>query len=270
MSRPILVFDSGIGGLSVLQEIRKQLPGKDCCYLFDNARLPYGALEEQELIAGCVALVCELATHLNAAVVVIACNTASTLVLPALRQRLSMPIVGVVPAIKPAAQLSQSKHIGLLATPATVKRAYTHDLIRRFAHDCRVELFGSAELVLMAERKAARERLDPVELGRVLQPVAATEIDVLVLGCTHFPLLRTELQDYLGNKVTLLDSGEAIANRVSHLLPAEAALSGEGPLLQAFYTSEALTSGLTATLTAHGFTTIERLPPGSMSSSRAD
>ncbi|MGI2123211.1 glutamate racemase [Shewanella baltica] len=270
MSRPILVFDSGIGGLSVLAEIRKSLPHSDYCYLFDNARLPYGELEEQVLIAGCVALVCDLVARTNAMIVVVACNTASTVVLPALRANLSIPVVGVVPAIKPAAQMSKSKRIGLLATPGTVKRHYTHELISQFADDCHVELFGCSELVMMAEQKIATGEMDMHRLADLMAPVITAQLDVLVLGCTHFPMIQAELQQVLGAGVTLMDSGAAIAKRVVTLLTQqnliveqrrvtnEREAVGESAM-QAFYTKVEISEGLTTTLIDCGFSTIERI-----------
>lgn len=262
MPQPILVFDSGIGGLSVLAEIRQYLPQSDYCYLFDNARLPYGELTEQNLIAGCVELVCDAAARIDAALVVIACNTASTVVLPALRARLTIPVVGVVPAIKPAALLSQTKRIGLLATPGTVKRHYTHALISQFAGDCAVELFGSSELVMMAEQKIATGHLDISKLEQILAPVIAAKVDVLVLGCTHFPMIKAELQQVLGEGTTLLDSGTAIAKRVVALLDnrVEATQTHvKKATLWAWHTKGEISEGLQTTLINSGFSTIERI-----------
>lgn len=264
LSRPILVFDSGIGGLSVLAEIRKLLPQSHYCYLFDNARLPYGELDEQVLVSGCVTLIAELVARTDAAIVVVACNTASTVVLPALRAKLNIPVVGVVPAIKPAALISKSKRIGLLATPGTVKRHYTHELISQFAGDCHVELFGCSELVWMAEQKVATGALDMHRLADLLAPVVAANLDVLVLGCTHFPMIRSELQQVLGAGVTLLDSGEAVANRVVSLLAqanshSENQNAAEKLLMQAYYTKAEISEGLATTLVVCGFSTIERI-----------
>ncbi|KEK29025.1 glutamate racemase [Shewanella xiamenensis] len=264
LSQPILVFDSGIGGLSVLAEIRKLLPHHDYCYLFDNARLPYGELEEQELVSGCVALIDQVVERTHAAIVVVACNTASTVVLPALRATLTVPVVGVVPAIKPAAQLSKSKRIGLLATPGTVKRHYTHELISQFADDCHVELFGCSELVLMAEQKIATGQLDMVRLTQILSPIVEAELDVLVLGCTHFPMMRDELQQVLGQGVTLLDSGEAIAKRVKTLLATKSEQQGlkdehHDSVMQSFYTKAEISEGLMTMLVDCGFSALERI-----------
>ncbi|WP_299810822.1 glutamate racemase [uncultured Shewanella sp.] len=259
MFGPILIFDSGIGGLSIFDEIRKVLPDQDCCYLFDNARLPYGELEESVLIQGCVELICEQANKIDASLVVVACNSASTLVLPGLRERLSIPIVGVVPAIKPAAALSSARHIGLLATPGTIKRSYTRELIEQFADGCKVELFGSSELVMLAEAKLAGDGVDLIKLRAQLEPIRQSNLDTLVLGCTHFPILADEMQRILGDGVKLLDSGVAIAQRVVFLLN-EFSLNNiannRQSNLTAIYTTEGISAGLTARLAEKGFTRI--------------
>ncbi|MFQ6372243.1 glutamate racemase [Shewanella sp. YIC-542] len=262
MSHTILVFDSGVGGLSVLQEIRQLLPGQHYHYLFDNARLPYGELEESELIRGCVALITPMVAQLKADIVVIACNTASTLVLPALRQQLSVPVVGVVPAIKPAAQLSVRQHIGLLATPGTIKRRYTQELIHRYADNCRVELFGSSELVMLAEQKIAGMPIVPQQLQKLLAPVCQSSMDVLVLGCTHFPMLKTEIHQVLGEGIQLLDSGAAIARRVKTLLGNPPQLIDTAPETKtaaAYYTAAVISEGLKQCLQQLGFGTIQHV-----------
>ncbi|ABZ78693.1 glutamate racemase [Shewanella halifaxensis HAW-EB4] len=257
MSGPIVIFDSGIGGLSIFDEIKKVLPDQGYCYLFDNARLPYGELEESVLIKGCVDLICEQVKRIDAVLVVVACNSASTLVLPGLRARLSIPIVGVVPAIKPAAQISKTRHIGLLATHGTIKRSYTRELIKEFAGDCKVDLFGSSELVMLAEAKLAGEKLDLIKLESQLKPIQHSDLDTLVLGCTHFPIIADEIQQVLGAGVKLLDSGKAIAQRVSYLLEnIEDKLDNSAGELMAIYTTEEITPGLATRLAEKGFTTI--------------
>lgn len=260
MSGPILIFDSGIGGLSILDEIRKVIPDHDCCYLFDNARLPYGELEESELITGCVSLICEQAKQINAAIVVVACNSASTLVLPILRKQLSIPIVGVVPAIKPAAKMSKQRHIGLLATPGTIKRPYTKELIEAFAEECRVDLFGSSELVMLAEAKLAGARVDMAKLALLLGPIRESALDTLVLGCTHFPILAPEIRQVLGNHIALLDSGKAVADRVAYLLVDLRASKSKGNRdtdYRAVYTADDIALGLRSRLVEEGFTKVE-------------
>ncbi|MGF1806073.1 MULTISPECIES: glutamate racemase [Aliivibrio] len=215
MPKHILIFDSGVGGLSVYKEIQQQLPSEKYIYAFDNAAFPYGELTESVLIERTTHIIAQLCSLFPIDIVVIACNTASTIVLPTLREKLSIPVVGVVPAIKPAALVS--KKIGLLATPATVKRSYTYDLIKSFAPISDVQLLGSTRLVEMAEEKMIGKNVDLKELEEILLPWKET-VDTIVLGCTHFPFLKSEIKKVLNNNVLLIDSGEAIARRVTQLL----------------------------------------------------
>ncbi|GAB6263385.1 glutamate racemase [Photobacterium sp. R1] len=224
--KTILIFDSGVGGLSVYQEIYRQLPHYQYIYAFDDAAFPYGELDESTLIERTLHIVNTLVDKHQADLVVIACNTASTIVLPHLRAALSQPVVGVVPAIKPAAQLSQSKVVGVLATPATVKRQYTQSLIQEFASDCEVHLLGTTRLVEMAEMKLRGGRVDLSELAAILQPWESTAIDTVVLGCTHFPLMKEEIETVFPQARHVIDSGNAIASRVKSLL-AEGITGGE-------------------------------------------
>lgn len=214
--KKVLVFDSGVGGLSVFQEIHRLLPHLDYLYLFDNQAYPYGELDQAVLISRVNQLVSSLVEEHQVDIVVIACNTASTIVLPSLRENLSIPVVGVVPAIKPASLLA-SKGVGLIATPATVTRQYTHELIRDFAQGKPVELLGSTRLVDMAEEKLRGNSVSLDELTKILFPLR-DKVDVAVLGCTHFPLIKEEIHQALGGDVTLIDSGAAIARRVKALL----------------------------------------------------
>ncbi|MBV1840040.1 glutamate racemase [Photobacterium ganghwense] len=217
MVKRVLIFDSGVGGLSVYQEIYAQLPDVQYIYTFDDAAFRYGELPESELIERTSYIVNLLVARHQIDLVVVACNTASTIVLPTLRGQLTIPVVGVVPAIKPAALLSQQKVIGLLATPATVQRAYTDSLIRQFARDCEVLRIGSTRLVEMAEQKLRGEAVDLEELREILSPWRQ-RVDCIVLGCTHFPLIKAEIQQAFEQPVQIVDSGKAIANRVKALL----------------------------------------------------
>lgn len=218
----ILVFDSGVGGLSVAREIQQRLPLNPLVYASDNAFFPYGTKGETELITRVDLVISELLLRYPSDILVIACNTASTLTLPHLRSKLSAPIVGVVPAIKPAALMSKTGTIGLLATPATVARPYTHELIREYAANCQVISLGSSELVQIAEQKLRGEAIDMDAIGRIAHELMckdqAENIDVLVLACTHFPLLKDELAQHLPAQIKLIDSGAAIARRVEFLL----------------------------------------------------
>lgn len=215
-----LVFDSGVGGLSVYHEIRQLLPDLKVIYAFDNAVFPYGEKSEDVIVDRVVSITSTVAQLHPIDIVVIACNTASTVSLPALRARFTIPIVGVVPAIKPAVALTRNGVVGLLATRATVQRSYTHDLISRFAAGCDIKLLGSSRLVQMAEDKLHGIAIDLAELKSELAPWLKLEIcpDTVVLGCTHFPLLKEELSAVLPAGTKLVDSGAAIARRVASLL----------------------------------------------------
>ncbi len=219
-NKTVLIFDSGVGGLSVYQEIHALLPQLNYIYIFDNQAYPYGELEQNTLIKRVDACIQSCLKSYSIDIVVIACNTASTVVLPTLRSKLDIPVVGVVPAIKPASSLAHHS-IGLIATPATVTRQYTQDLIRDFSNNKNVEMLGSTRLVDMAEEKLRGIPVNLDELTNLLTPLIG-KIDVAVLGCTHFPLIKQEIALALGGDVRLVDSGKAIARRVKELLKLEA------------------------------------------------
>ena len=219
--RPILVFDSGVGGLSVLEEIRKALPQASFVYAADNAGYPYGTKTEAEIASRVPALLGRLVERFHPRIVVIACNTASTIALAHVRAALDLPIVGTVPAIKPAALISQSRVIGILGTEATVRQPYVDQLIADHASDCTVLRCGSAELVDMAESKLRGIRPDhhaiSVVMRRLYGQPGSDRLDALVLSCTHFPLLAREITDVIPDHVTLVDSGQGIARRATYL-----------------------------------------------------
>ncbi len=230
---PILVLDSGMGGLSVCQSLLQTELALRLIYFADDALFPYGLLTEEALTKRLLEIVEQMLTLHQPELVVLACNTVSTLVLPQLRSRFDVPFVGVVPAIKPAAALSKTRSIGLLATPATVKRPYIDTLINDFAKDCRVVRVGNNDLVVQAERKMAGKEVCLSTLREALEPFqnlafSGPAIDTVVLGCTHFPLLKEELQVIMSG-VNWVDSGEAIARRVTSLL-AEKRAAGKGRL----------------------------------------
>lgn len=222
--RPVLIFDSGVGGLSVLRDLRARLPALDVIYLGDNAFFPYGDLVDEQIVARVLRLVGDAETQFRPRIIVIACNTASTLVLDQLRARVKVPVVGVVPAIKPAAALTVSGRIGLLATPATVRRPYLDALIREHARDKEVLRVGSSALVQQAERWLAGQLLDRALISQSVQPLVEAKVDTVVLGCTHFPLIRQALFQALPEVLHWVDSGEAIARRVEYLLSQAARL----------------------------------------------
>jgi len=217
----ILFFDSGIGGTSVLTHIQNTLPMADYTYIMDNALLPYGLQTEETIQNRLASLVNKISSNFFGVVdlIVIACNTASTYALAHIRQLTSTPIVGVVPAIKPAAQISDAKHIALLATPATSKNQYTQSLVSEFASDCQVGFYHSTELVRLAERKFwLNEDVREAVNKELLSIRVDNRADVLILGCTHFPILKCEITEFYQAQCVLVDSGTAIAKRVKHLL----------------------------------------------------
>ncbi len=218
----ILVFDSGVGGLSVVAELRSLMPCVYITYAADDEFRPYGDKSEAQLKTRLPALVQTLVLAANPDIVVIACNTASTAVLEEIREQLNIPVIGVVPAVKPAAQLSRSKHIAVLGTPGTVRRKYVDKLINNFAKDCRVVLQGSSALVGTAENKLAGLEVDSAKIHAEISPIFfradGDKIDVVVLACTHFPLLLEELKAAAPAHVNWIDSGTAIAKRARSLL----------------------------------------------------
>lgn len=218
MPAKALIFDSGVGGFSVFQHIRQAVPGLATCYLMDNQLFPYGIQPDDVLIERIVSLCQKAYTAEKIDIIVIACNTASTLALPALREVFDIPIVGVVPAIKTAAQHSNNRHIALLATPATIDRPYIDQLIADYAGDCKVDRIGSSELVQLAEHYWLTGKLDAQALNRILLPWIENDgLDQIVLGCTHFPILSNEIAK-LYPHIGLVDSGQAIARRLCFIL----------------------------------------------------
>lgn len=218
MSQTVLVFDSGVGGLSIARCIRQRLPSVNLDFLADTEFFPYGDRDHEEIIARCCELIARRLSDQPAAAVVVACNTASTVALPALRERLSIPVVGVVPAIKPAARLSATRQIGLLATPATIRRPYIDQLVSEFAPHCHLTRIGDGRLVHWIENWARGSELPEADLSAVLEPFRASQVDTVVLGCTHYPLIAQTLAALLPQVLHWVDSGEAIARRVEHLL----------------------------------------------------
>lgn len=219
--RPILMFDSGVGGLSVLAPTRALLPQASFVYVADNGGFPYGIRSEAEIAARVPALLGRLVERHRPRLVVIACNTASTIALAAVRAALDLPVVGTVPAIKPAAEQSKSRVIGVLGTDATVRQPYVDDLSARFAADCTVIRHGSARLVELAEAKLRGEPTDPADYHAVLagllgQP-GGERIDTVVLACTHFPLVADELAAAAPRPLRFVDGGAGIARRVAYL-----------------------------------------------------
>lgn len=259
----ILVFDSGLGGLTVFAEILKARPDARFVYAADDAGFPYGRLSEDALVARVLAVMERLVARHAPDLVVVACHTASTLVLGPLRQRFGIPFVGTVPAIKPAAQASRSKRITVLATPGTVARVYTRDLIETYAADCWVTLVGSRRLAALAEAQLADTPPADADLRAELEPCFVEDeggrTDVVTLSCTHYPLLLERLRSLAPWPVTWLDPAPAIARRVVQLVgePAQDVRADESDALAVLTSGSGLTPPLRAALAARGLGRID-------------
>ncbi len=249
----ILVFDSGLGGLTVLREIVKARPDAVYTYVADDAFFPYGQHSEDEIVARVVPLIGDLIADHRPDLVVIACNTASTLVMTHLREAYAIPFVGTVPAIKPACASSKTKRVSVLGTRGTVKREYTRALIRDFAGDCQTTLVGSEHLAALAEAALRGETVSDAAIAAEIAPCfinggdAATRTDTVVLACTHYPLLLDQITRLAPWPVDWIDPAPAIARRVVDLLGPKAAEVSPAPARMLF-TSGRTSSELNGTL----------------------
>jgi glutamate racemase len=254
----ILIFDSGLGGLTVFAEVLKVRPDARFVYAADDAGFPYGRLSE-EVLAGRVAAVLErlIARHAPH-LVIVACNTASTVnvVLPHLRSRFAVPIVGTVPPVKPAAALSRSRLISILATPGTVARAYTQNLVDTYGDDCRVTLVGSPRLAELATAALSGEPVSDADVAAELRPAFIEEsgrrTDIVGLGCTHYPLLLDWFERLAPWPVTWLDPAPAVARRVVQLLGPALAAPEPGGATMVFTSGAEVTPALRAALASRG------------------
>lgn len=222
LRQKILVFDSGLGGLTIFRAIRALRPDADYLYIGDTERFPYGDLASEVLIARVEVVIGDAIANFAADCIVVACNTAATIVLPGLRARYAIPVVGTVPAIKPAAMITQSGLISVLATPGTVRRDYTRELIREFAGGADVTLVGSAELAGLAEQALRGEVVGDAEILAEISPAFVAregrQTDTIVLACTHYPLLLTRFEMLAPWPVIWIDPAPAIARRVVQTL----------------------------------------------------
>ena len=221
----ILVFDSGLGGLTVLREVIAARPDAHYVYVADDAFFPYGQHSEEDIIARVVPLIGDLIAAHDPQLIVIACNTASTLVLSHLRGTYKVPFVGTVPAIKPACAQSKSRRVSVLGTKGTVQREYTRALIRDFAQGCEVTLVGSPELASLAEAALTGKTISDEDILAEIKPCfvgdpedETSHTDTVVLACTHYPLLLDRLKRIAPWPVDWIDPAPAIARRVSALL----------------------------------------------------
>jgi glutamate racemase len=256
----ILVFDSGLGGLTVFREIAAARPDARLVYVADDAFFPYGRHSEAELIARVVPLMGELIADTTPDLAVIACNTASTLGLPALRARYMVPFVGTVPAIKPACVSSRSKLVSVLGTEATVRREYTRKLIDDFAQGSAVTLVGATRLAAITEDALRGRPVDDAAIAAEIAPCfvddGSRRTDTVVLACTHYPLLLDRLVRLAPWPVAWIDPAPAIARRVIDLLGAPQAETEAGaeaePAVARFTSGRAIAPALTAALSGFG------------------
>ena len=261
--QPLLFFDSGVGGLSVLAPTRALLPTAPLVYVADDAGYPYGVKSEADIAARVPALLGRLAERYRPRLIVIACNTASTIALDAVRAALDVPIVGTVPAIKPAAAMSQTRAIAVLGTEATVRQGYVDRLAARFAADCLVLRHGSAALVDLVEAKLRGEATDLQAYRRIVAAMldgpGGDRVDTVVLACTHFPLVEPELAAAAPRPLRFVHGGEGIARRIAHLT-VEQAWPAQPPEGVALFTGAgAQADALSAALANYGLARMARL-----------
>lgn len=246
----ILLFDSGVGGLSIYHELKATLPDCEYHYYADHIAAPYGNKNDKWLDQRINLCLKSLNQTLDPDIIIIACNTASTLSLESLRSAIKTHIVGVVPAIKTASEKSKNNAIGLLATPATINRRYIDNLIKNYAESNTVIKVGSTRMVDIAEQKLSGTHPSPDELRRIISPLTNANCKSIVLGCTHFPLLKSELQT-IAPDINWIDSGTAIAKRVKVII-ANNNLNTK-PQASTFYSSSNLNASLIDYITKIGF-----------------
>lgn len=219
----ILVFDSGIGGLSILREARIVMPEHRYVYVADDAGFPYGDWEESELLNRMMVQFEDLVNRHDPVMIMVACNTASTIVLEPLREAFDIPVVGTVPAIKPAAERTSSGQISVLATPGTVQRDYTRSLISEFASTVNVRLVGAENLAAIADKYMVTGEVDEEAVWEEIKDCFVDRLgartDVVVLGCTHYPFMADVCRRLAPWPVDWLNPAEAIARHAKSLIP---------------------------------------------------
>ena len=259
---PLLLFDSGVGGLSVLAEVRRLLPAAPVIYAADNGGLPYGPKTEAEVAARVCGLLGRMAERYRPRLICIACNTASTIALGMVRDVLEIPIVGTVPAIKPAAEQTRSGTIGLLGTAATIRQPYVDRLEAEFAQGKLLLRAAAPELVAAAEAKLRGEPVDPAVYQRAAaalrdQP-GGEAIDTVVLACTHFPLVEAELAEAFGAGVRFVHGPAGIARRIARLSDGQP-MDRARPDFALFPRDEAGLAALAPALASYGLSRMELL-----------
>ncbi len=234
---PIGIFDSGVGGLSILREIKKILPNESFIFFADQKNVPYGGKTKEELISLSSRIV-EFLLLKKVKLVVVACNTSTCYSIEELRKRFPIPIVGVVPAIKPAAGVTKTGKIALIATPATVQSQYVAELIKRFAIGIEVLKIGCEGLEDCVENGDFESKETAELMSKYIYPLKNKNIDQLVLGCTHYPFLKEKISKILGSSINLVDSGKAVALHVRGILKERNLLSNNLQLTNFFFTNK--------------------------------
>ena len=217
---PIGVFDSGAGGLTILADLRKEMPNEHYIYFGDTAHVPYGTRSDAE-ITELTLRSCKFLIDSGVKLIVVGCNTASQAALNTLRTTFPIPFVGVVPAVKPAARATRKGRVGVAATNQAAKASYLKQLIDEFAGGIEVFAVGCPELVTLVEQGEFDGPTVEKTVRQALQPLLAQDVDVIVLGCTHFPALRPVIERITAHRVQIIDSGTAIAHRTHAILDAE-------------------------------------------------
>lgn len=221
---PIGVFDSGVGGLTVLSELQKLLPGESFIYIADQKYIPYGTKSQDEVRSRALSLA-KFLEEKNVKIIVVACNTATVAAIKALRKMCTVPVIGIVPVIKTAAEKTKTKKIAVFATPITTKSSYLTLLIKKFADGAFVYKNGATGLEnLVEEGNLTNPKIETI-LKEHLLPLKASGVDVIALGCTHYPFLKEKMQEIVGKDILILDSGGAAARQTKRILKEINALS---------------------------------------------
>lgn len=230
-NNPIIFYDSGVGGLPYLHRAQQIIPNRQFIYIADHARFPYGGKSKKEIEIVVDNMVSTLIKRFNPTVIVVACNSATVSTIDLLRNRYKIPFIGVVPAVKPAAEISKKKKIGVMATSRTVSASYLNRLIDDFASDCEIIRIAAGEVVNFVEndfyKTSRQEKIN--FLKPILSPVKETGVDTLVLGCTHFIHLKNEIEEVLGKNVTVIDSVEGVGLQLKKVLSTLAISSQKRP-----------------------------------------
>ena len=236
-NHPIGIFDSGIGGITVLRRIRETLPKENFIYIADTGHMPYGEKSHSYIQDRCLSLAAFLIRQ-GAKAIVVACNTATAAAIATLRERYTVPIIGIEPGVKPALAMTRSGVVGILATRETLKSDKFKRLVSRFGNGCRLEVQGCSGLMECVEQMDLDGKKTRALVAAFVQPLVAKGADTLVLGCTHYPFLLELIQEMAGSQVRVIDTGVAVAKEVCRRLgQADLLADGDKPNLQQFWTS---------------------------------